>query len=124
MEAALRFQTAPGGGLYGAVWLRIAVVGGRRVLVELNDLFLPRPLVIFERQAHDLSLLEISQVDRLAAVAEMGHGFAQRHAEGLGALRPGVTVAVQADVLEAKPIGALAEAGGAHFVVLLRELWK
>ena len=56
MEAALRFQTAPVGGLYGAVWLRSAglfCVWSLRRRGELHHVLLLLRLVKIQRQGRD-----------------------------------------------------------------------
>lgn len=90
-------------------------------LLELNDLLLPLLLVKFERQIHHLGLLRIGHVDCFAAMAKVGHRLSHGHPERLRTLRPGVAIAVQADFLETKPVGAFTEPGGPHLVVLLRQ---
>jgi len=97
--AALRFQTAPGGGLYEAVWLRSAGVVLPCVLGcvrELHHVFEFLCLVELQRQRRDCGSACIGRVDRSRFVPEMVHCFALRHARRTRPLRPGVAIRMQA----------------------------
>jgi hypothetical protein len=65
--AALRFQTAPGGCLYGAVWLRSAglfcawFLGGRCELHHVLDFL---RLVELQRQCRDRNTASVGGMDR------------------------------------------------------------
>ena len=68
MTAAPRFQTAPGGGLYGAVWLRSAGYSAAWFLdcvCELHHVFALLRFVEFQRQRRDRGTARIGRVDRM-----------------------------------------------------------
>ena len=99
MAAALRFQTAPGGCLYGAVWLRSAVVVCGTVLGcvgELHHVFALLRFVELQRQSRDDGTASIGRVDRPRFVTKVVHRLALRHSRRTRPLRPGVTIGVQA----------------------------
>ena len=66
MEAALRFQTATGGGLYGAVWLRSAGLFRARLRrrCELNHVLEFLRLVELQRQRRDRCTASVGGMDR------------------------------------------------------------
>ena len=135
MAAALRFQTAPGGGLYGAVWIRSAglfcawFLGRRR---ELHDVLLFLRFVKFQRQRRDRGATRIGGMDRPRFMTKVVHGFTLRHARRTRPLGPGVAIGVQAasfypqhPATPAKFAGAILRRPGIHLgekIATLRKL--